>query len=53
MDNRLRRYSMEDDFINEIVTSPKPAKSLMSYVGYIIAVGVIGISVILIIMEVV
>ena len=44
---------MEDDYIDEIVTSPKPAKSLMFYVGYIIAAGVIGISVILIVMEVV
>ena len=38
---------MDDDFADEIVTSPKQAKSLMRYVAYIIAAGVIGMTVML------
>jgi len=53
MDYGVGRYSMDDDFSDEIITSPKQAKSLMSYVGYIIAAGVIGMTVMLFFMEIV
>ena len=49
----LRRISMEDDFVDELVTPPKPAKSLMWYVSYIIAAGLVGISIALIYLEIV
>ncbi len=53
MDYGIRRHSMDDDFADEIITSPKQAKSLMWYVGYIIAAGVIGTTVMLFLMEVI
>ncbi len=51
----VRRYHMENDMVDKIVTSPKPkpAKSVMWYVGYIIAAGLVGIAVMLFLMEVV
>jgi hypothetical protein len=42
---------MEKDLADKVVTTPKQAKSLMSYVGYIIAAGVIGVTVILILLN--
>jgi len=45
---------MEKDFSGVIKeTSPRQAKSLMWYVGYIIAAGVAGIAVMLFFMEVI
>jgi hypothetical protein len=44
---------MDDDFADEIITSPKQAKSLMWYVGCIITAGIIGISAMLFFMEVI
>ena len=49
----VRRFDMEKDLSDNLVTTPKQAKSLMSYVGYIIAAGVIGITVMLILLKVV
>jgi len=49
----VRRFNMEKDLSDNLVTTSKQAKSLMSYVGYIIAVGVIGITVMLILLKVV
>ena len=49
----VRRIYMEKDLADKIVTTPKQAKSLMHYVGYIIAAGVIGITAILFLMNVV
>jgi hypothetical protein len=51
MDYGIGRHSMNDDFADEIITSPKQAKSLMWYVGCIITAGVIGITVMLFLME--
>ncbi len=54
MEYEARRFYMEKDFSNVIKeTTPRRAKSLMWYVGYIIAIGVIGIAAMLFLMEVV
>jgi hypothetical protein len=47
------RQYMEEDLVDEIVTTPKQPKSLMSYVGYVIAAGVAGIVAMLFFMEVI
>lgn len=49
----VRRHSMEEHFIDKTEMAPKPVKSLMWYVGYIIAIGVIGVAAVLLLMEVV
>ena len=49
----VRRYYMEKNLADKVVTIPKQAKSLMWYVGYLIAAGVIGVTAMLFLMEVV
>ena len=49
----VRRYFMEEDFVNKTVTAPKQVKSVMWYVGYIIAIGIIGVAAMLLLMEIV
>jgi hypothetical protein len=38
---------MENDMVDKIITSPQPVKSVMWYVGYIIAAGLAGVTVML------
>lgn len=54
MEYEARRFYMEKDF-SEVIkeTTPKQAKSLMWYVGYIIAAGVVGVAVMLFLLEVI
>jgi len=54
MEYEARRFYMEKDF-SEVIkeTTPKQAKSLMWYVGYIVAAGVIGVVAMLFFMEVI
>ena len=44
---------MEEEFIGKNGLRPRRVKSLMWYVGYIIAAGVTGVAVMLLLMEVV
>jgi len=54
MGDEVRRYYMEKDFSGVVKeTTPKQVKSLMRYVGYIIAVGVTGIVTTLFFIEVI
>ena len=43
----IRQYSMDDNLVDKMVPEPKPAKSLMWYVGCIIAIGIVGVTAIL------
>ena len=52
MDYGARRYLMDEDFVGVKVPAPRPVKSLMSYVGYIITAGVVGIVAILLLSEI-
>ena len=54
MEYEARRFYMEKDFSDVIKeAAPRQAKSLMWYVGYIIAAGLIGIAVMLFLTKVV
>ena len=53
MGHGVRRYYMEEDFIEKKLSTSRPVKSLMWYVGWLISLGVAGMSIALFLMEVV